>query len=93
MTVDYDDGILSFSEPSSFSKKRPNHIAIENRSEVVQNFTLGLNLLLIDAVGSVDISSGSFHVAPYDVDEDERPFQPFAMIESVKYVSNHETVS
>ncbi|KAF8649311.1 hypothetical protein AX14_008694 [Amanita brunnescens Koide BX004] len=66
MAVDYDDGILSFSEPSSFSKKRPNHIAIENRSEVVQNFTLG-----------------TFHMT-HDEGEDDRPFQPFAMIESVK---------
>jgi hypothetical protein len=46
VVVDYDseNNEISFKEPSNFSKKRPHHIAIDNRSEVPYTFALGLIL-------------------------------------------------
>jgi hypothetical protein len=41
VSIDYDDGVLSFNEPSDFSRKRPEHIVIKNSTEVPHNIVIG----------------------------------------------------
>jgi hypothetical protein len=84
VSVHYDDGIISFTKPSDFSKKRPDHIVMKNSTEVPLNIVIGIPHLMIFCFIVNEwliMLQGSYHAN----DGDER-FQPFVLIESVQCV-------